>query len=83
MNISLSSSANTLINNAQHKAADAAQKIATLPMQKDEIGSSEYNAADAIKPILSLKEAEFETAAAAKLLIADKEKLGSILDVRT
>jgi len=82
MNISPSSSANVLINNAQRKSSDAAQTIATLPMQKDEVGSVEFNSTDVIKPVLSLKEAELETSAAAKLLAADKKMLGSILDIR-
>ncbi len=81
MNISPSSSATLLINNAQRKSSDAAQTIATLPIQKDEIGSSEFNSSDVIKPILSLKEAELETSAAAKLISADKKMLGSILDI--
>jgi len=81
MNISPSSSATLLINNAQHKSSDAAQTIATLPIQKDEIGSSEFNSSDIIKPILSLKEAELETSVAAKLIAADKKMLGSTLDI--
>lgn len=82
MNISLSTSANTLINNAQRKSADAAQTIASLPMQKDEIGSTEYSATDLIKPILSLKGAELEAKVAAKMLSTDKEITGSLLDIR-
>jgi len=81
MNISPSSSATLLINNAQRKSSDAAHTIATLPIQKDEIGSSEFNSSDVIKPILSLKEAELETSVAAKLIAADKKMLGSILDI--
>lgn len=82
MNISPSTSAVNLINTAQHKSADAAQAIATLSVQKDEVGSSEFNSGDIIKPILSLKEAELETSAAVKVLEADKKMLGSILDIR-
>lgn len=81
MNISLSASAVNIINNAQHKSADAAQVIAKLPIQNSEVGSSEFNSSEIIKPVLSLKEAELETSAAVKLLQADKETLGSLLDI--
>lgn len=82
MNISPSSSATVLINNAQRKSSDAAQTIAALPMKKDEVGSAEFNSTDVLKPVLSLKEAELETSAAAKLIAADTKMLGSILDIR-
>jgi len=81
MNITLTSSAVNLINTAQHKSADAAHIIARLPIQKDEVGSSEFKSSDIIKPVLSLKEAELETSAAVKLLKADKETIGSLLDI--
>lgn len=81
MNITPTSSAINLINTAQHKSADAAQVIARLPIQKDEVGSSEFKSNDIVKPVLSLKEAELETSAAVKLLKADKETIGSLLDI--
>jgi hypothetical protein len=81
MNITPTSSAVNLINTAQHKSADAAQVIARLPIQKDEVGSSEFKSSDIIKPVLSLKETELETSAAVKLLKADKETIGSLLDI--
>jgi len=43
-------------------------------------GSSNFNPQDITKPILSLKEAEFETSAAAKLLNVEKKTTGSLLD---
>lgn len=76
----LSTSAVNLINTAQHKAADAAHTIATLPVAKDEVGSTEFNSSDIIKPILSLKEAEIETSAAVKILKTEDENLGSLFD---
>ncbi|MFA6051909.1 MAG: hypothetical protein WC762_04910 [Methylobacter sp.] len=82
MNVAPSTSAANLINAAQHKSADAAHVIATLPVQKDEVGSAEFNAGDITKPILSLKEAELETSAAVKVLEADKKMVGAILDIR-
>lgn len=81
MNITLSSSAVNLINAAQHKSADAAKDIAALPLQKHEVGSTEFNAGDIIKPVLSLKKSELETSAAVKLLEADKTLMGSLLDI--
>ena len=81
MNISLTSSAVNLITAAQHKSADAAKDIAALPVQKNEVGSAEYNAVDIIKPVLSLKKAELETSAAVHLLDADQAQLGSLLDI--
>ncbi|MDO9141037.1 MAG: hypothetical protein Q7U38_12010 [Methylobacter sp.] len=82
MNISPTASAVNLINVTQNKSADAAQVIAKLPMQNNEVGSSEFNSGDIIKPVLSLKEAELETSAAVKLLQADKESIGSLLDIK-
>jgi hypothetical protein len=82
MNISLSASAVNIINNAQHKSADAAQVIAKLPMQNNEVGSSEFKSEDIIKPVLSLKEAELETSAAVKLLKADKDTIGYLLNIK-
>jgi len=82
MSISPTTSAVNLFNTAQHKSADAAQVIAKLPMQNDEVGSPEFNSSDIIKPVLSLKEAELETSAAAKLLEADKKTIGSLLDIK-
>lgn len=82
MNITPTSSAVDLINTAQHKAADAAQVIARLPIQNNEVGSADFNSSDIIKPVLSLKEAELETSAAAKLLETDKKMLGSLLDIK-
>lgn len=75
MSITPTTSAVNLINTAQQKSADAAQVIAKLPIQNNEVGSSEFKSGDIIKPVLSLKEAEFETSAAVKLLEADKKRL--------
>jgi len=74
-------SALNLISSAQHKAADAVQTIARLPVAVNEVGSSEFSSTDLLKPLLSLKEAEIETSAAVKILEVDKENLGTIFDV--
>lgn len=82
MNVTPTTSAINLINTAQHKSADAAQVIAKLPVQNDEVGSSEFRSSDISKPVLSLKESELETSAAVKLLEADKKTVGSLLDIK-
>lgn len=80
MNISPDSSAIQLFNNAQQKSNDAAMQIAKAPIQNNEVGSPDFSPKDILKPILSLKEAEFETSAGVKLLNAEKEMLGSLID---
>ena len=67
---------------AQRKAADAGQVIAKLPIQSNEVGSSNYSAGDITKPVLSLSSAELETSAAVKLLQVDKQTIGSLLNVK-
>jgi len=74
----LNSSAINLITNAQFKAADAAQTIAKLPITKEEVGSTDFDSKDLIKPVLSLKSAELETSAAVKILQVEKETIGSL-----
>lgn len=81
MNITPTSSALNLINSAQNKATEAAEKIATLPVKNDEVGSPDFNSEDLIKPILSLNEAELETSAGAKILDAEQKMTGSLLDI--
>jgi len=76
----LSSSALNLMNTAQHKAADTAHTIATLPVAKDEVGSVEFSSNDIIKPLLSLKEAEIESSVAVKILKTEDTILGSLFD---
>lgn len=77
---STTSSAANLITNAQYKASTATQAIAKLPVAKNEVGSTEFNSSNLIKPILSLKEAEFETSAAVKLLETDKKIHGLLFE---
>jgi hypothetical protein len=77
------SSATNLISMAQNKAATAAQTIAHMPVDSQEVGGAEkMKANDLFKPILSLKEAEFETKAATKVIKAQDEMVGSLLDIR-
>lgn len=79
---SLSGSASSLISSAQNKAAGAAQAIASIPVQKQEVGGSTPAANDLFKPVLSLKEAELENSAGVKLLSAERQTIGSLLDIR-
>ncbi|MGZ0078225.1 hypothetical protein ACWAU0_10670 [Methylomonas sp. YC3] len=75
-------SATSLISNAQQKASTAAQTIANLPVQAQEVGGSkDVGSADLFKPVLSLKEAELETSAGAKMIKVHEKTLGSLLDV--
>jgi len=83
MNINALSSATNLITSAQNKAGDAAQTIARLPVQNQEVGGSgEFKSNDLFKPIMSLKEAELETSAATKVIKTQDKMLGSLLDIR-
>ena len=68
MNINPLSSATNLITSAQQKADTAAQTIARMPIQDQEVGGSDeaFKANDVFKPVLSLKEAEFETSTPSK-----------------
>jgi len=75
-----SSTALNMITNAQHKAADAAHKIATFPVAEDEAGSTDFSSNSLLSPIISLKEAEIEASAAIKVLQADEERIGSLFD---
>ncbi len=81
MNISPMTSATNMISAAQQKAANAAETIARLPVQDQEVGSTEsFQATDLFKPILSLNEAELETSAATKIIKANDNMLGSLFD---
>ena len=82
MGISPSSSAIQLINTSMQKATTAAEDNSKASIQSNEVGSSNFAQQDILKPILSLTEAEFETSAATKLLEADKNMLGSLLDIK-
>ncbi len=82
MNISSFSSATNLISSAQQKADTAAQTIARIPVQNQEVGSTEkFQSTDLFQPVLSLKEAELETSAATKIIKTEDKMLGSLLDV--
>ena len=79
----LTGSAVSTIVNAQQKADSAAQTIANLPVQPNEVGGSQnIGAGDLFKPIVSLKEAELETYAGVKLLKTQKNMVGSILNIK-
>ncbi len=77
---SLTSSATSLITNAQHKAVDAAHTISRLPITEEEVGSTEFDSNSLVKPVLSLKNAELENSAGVKLLEVGQETVGSLFD---
>jgi hypothetical protein len=78
----LLSSATSIIMNAQHKAANAAHTIATLSVDDNEVGGSEFSSTSLFKPIVSLKEAEMETKAGVKVLQTAQGMIGSILNIK-
>lgn len=78
---STSHTALTAIQAGIEKADRAAEEIAKLSVSADEVGASESRPADLAKAIVSLKEAQFETQAGAKLVSAADELLGVLLDV--
>lgn len=82
MNInSLNNSAATLITNAQQKLNNAANDIARAPVQKNEVGGTEaQKPKDLFKAVLSAKEAEQENSAGVKLLQAEKNTIGTMID---
>ncbi len=83
MNVnSAASSALNLINSSQHRAENVAQEIASASIKNDEVGGSEVKADDLFKPIISLKEAELEAKAGAKILQTERESIGAILDIK-
>lgn len=76
--------ASNIINQAQTKLNNAAQTIANLSVQNEEVGGSQdVSASDMFKPILSLKEAEQETYAGIKLLKAQNQNIGALLNIKT
>ncbi|MCK4843156.1 MAG: hypothetical protein KAT04_14940 [Methylococcales bacterium] len=75
MNISPSTSALNLISSAQQKTSEAAHEIASYQVADDEVGSSDFNSTDLVKPLLSLKESELETSVAVKVLQAENERI--------
>jgi hypothetical protein len=79
---SLNSSASSLITSAQQKVANAATTIANLSVQNDEVGGSQAVAGDMFKPVVSLKEAEWQNSAGVKLLQTERQTLGSLLDIK-
>ncbi|WP_150051537.1 MULTISPECIES: hypothetical protein [Methylomonas] len=83
MNINTFSSVTNLISTTQQRANDAANTIARLPVDKQEVGTAEqFSSGDLFKPVLSLKEAELETSAAAKVIKSHEKTVGSLLDIK-
>lgn len=79
MSINPLSSATNLITSAQQKAENASQAIAKMPLDKQEVGGpGDLKSTDYVRPLVSLKEAEFETTAVVKVIQADREMQESI-----
>ncbi len=81
MNIPPMGSALNLINTAQTKASEAAHTIATLPVDKEEVGGiNDFSSDELFKPVMQLKEAEIETQAAVKIIQTDEDMKDSLFD---
>ncbi|MBS3964032.1 MAG: hypothetical protein KGZ80_05970 [Methylomonas sp.] len=82
MNInSLNNSAATLISNAQQKLGTAASDIARAPVQNNEVGGTETpKPHELFKAVLSAKEAQNEHSAGVKLLQAENNTIGMLID---
>ncbi len=86
MNVNPLSSATNLITSAQQKAANAAQAIAQPPVQQQaqEVkGPGDLKSTDYVRPLVSLKESEFEVKSGVKVIQAEQEMqkaIGRIFD---
>ncbi|NOT12777.1 MAG: hypothetical protein HOP23_13260 [Methylococcaceae bacterium] len=78
MNIS---SGVNLLYTAQQRSDNAAREIVGQFLKKTDMSSTNYKSEDLIKPVLDLKRAELETSAATKIIEADKNTIGSLLDI--
>ena len=67
----------TALNRGLNRIDQAAEQIAKASMSKD----VETQPADLNKPVVELKEADMDTQAAVKLLKAEHETMGRLLDV--
>lgn len=85
--------ATNMISNAQYKADTAAQNIAQMPLQNQEVGGVEqrssgnlFNAVLSPKPtqveneLVNLKQAEIQAGAGAKVLETYEKTIGRFLD---
>ena len=78
-----------LFQSAQQKVDEAAHEIATLPVTKDETGSTNFNSTEAFPAVRQLSEslvklrtAEHESASAAQIIKTENEIIGTLLDIR-
>ena len=78
---SLSNNATTLITQAQLHSVTAAQDLASMSVQKDEVGGSkDVSRTDPLQPILALKGAEQDAAMAAKMIETEEKTVGRFID---
>ena len=80
--MSLTGSALSTLNTAHNKVASAANDIARFGVRADEVGGNEVNNTDLVKPVVSMAEAELQNSAGVKLLAAEKNMIGSLLDTK-
>ncbi|MEY4719225.1 MAG: hypothetical protein RL563_1843 [Pseudomonadota bacterium] len=82
MNINaVNNSATTLITQAQARSASAAQDLASMSVQKDEVGGTQsVSRTDPLQPILALKGAEQEAAMGAKMIDVEEKTIGRFID---
>jgi|GEM_PF-2591932 hypothetical protein len=78
MNIS---SGINLIHTAQLRSENAAKAIVNQSLPKTDAGGVEFSPESLIKPVLNLKKAELETAAATKIIEAQSKTIDAILDI--
>ncbi len=75
-------SAFNLITSSQNKVNQAAHDIATLPVDKHEVGTpDDFDSRSVLPPLLSLKEASLGAQAGVKLLQVDNEVKQSVIDM--
>lgn len=78
---SVTSRAASLITQAQVRSASAAQDLASLSMQKDEVGGTQdISRTDPLQPILALKGAEQDAAMGAKMIDIEEKNIGRFID---
>ena len=76
----INSALNT-INHSLYKVEKAADELASLSAQSSNNGDDGEIVDGILRPIMDLKEAELETSAAARIIRAENEMLGSIIDI--
>lgn len=78
---SITNSATNLITQAQQRSAAAAQDLASMSVQKDEVGGTQnVSRTDPLQPILALKGAEQDATMGAKLIDIEEKTIGRFIN---